>query len=74
MQKSEHLCQAWALACSRQVAPNPLLYPVADVREAATRVARRKVIHPTAQDRIDLLNQIPNGLRAMASDDQLELA
>ena len=40
--------KASTLARSGQVAPNPLLYPVLDVREAPTRVAYREVIHPTA--------------------------
>lgn len=66
--------EALALAGSSQVAPNLLLYPVSDIRETPAGVTDRKVVHPTAQDRIDLLDQLPHGLRAMASEDQLELA
>src|SRR5215831_241265 len=66
--------EALALATSRQVAPNLLLDPVSDVREAPTRVAHRKVVHPTAQNGIDLLDQLLHGLRAMASENQLEFA
>src|ERR1043165_5064625 len=66
--------KALALATSRQVTPNLLLYPVSDVREAPAGVAHRKVIHPTSQNGIDLLNQLLHGLRARASENQLELA
>ena len=66
--------EALALAGSRQVAPNLLLYPVSDIRETPARVADGKVLHPAPQDRIDLLDQLPHGLRAIASEDGLELA
>ncbi len=66
--------EALALASPRQLAPNLLLHPVSNLREAPTRVAHRKVIDPAAQDRIDLLDQVPDGLRAIAPENQLELA
>jgi hypothetical protein len=40
------------------MAPNPRLYPVSDVGETPTRVAYCEVLHPTAQDRIDLLDKV----------------
>src|SRR5262245_10018190 len=57
-----------ALACSSQVVPNLLLYPVADEGEAATRMADRKVLHPAAQDRIDIRNHLCDGPRPMTSE------
>src|SRR5215467_400054 len=66
--------KALALATSRQVAPNFLLYPVSDVREAPAGVAHGKVIHPAAQNGIDLFDQLLHRLRPIASEDQLELA
>src|SRR5438874_6824001 len=65
--------EALALTGSGQVAPNLLLHPVSDIRETPAGVADRKVVHPAAQDGIDLLDQLLHGLRAIASEDQLEL-
>src|SRR6516164_7809691 len=64
--------EAVTLACTRQVVPNLLLHPVADVREAATRVAERKVLHPAAQNGIDSRNHLRNGPGPMTSKDLLE--
>ena len=36
--------------------PNPRLHPVSDKGETSAGVANREVLHPTAQDRIDLLD------------------
>jgi hypothetical protein len=36
--------------------PDLLFYPVSDVGETPARVANREVLHPTAQDRVDLLD------------------
>ena len=66
--------EALALTGSGQVAPNLLLHPVSDIRETPAGVADRKVVHPAAQNGIDLLDQLLHGLRAISSEDQLELA
>jgi hypothetical protein len=60
------------LACPRQVVPHLLLHPVSDVREAATRVTERKVLHPAAQDGIDTRNHLCRGPRPITSKDLLE--
>src|SRR5437764_473767 len=65
--------EALTLPGSGHVAPNLLLHPVSDIRETPAGVADRKVVHPAAQDGIDLLDQLLHGLRAIASEDQLEL-
>ena len=54
--------EALALTGSGQVAPNLLLHPVSDIREAPTGVANREVLHPTAQDRVDLIDHTAYGL------------
>lgn len=56
--------EALALTSSGQVAPNLLLYPVSDIREAPAGVADRKVVHPAAQNGIDLLDQPRHRVRA----------
>lgn len=66
--------KALALATSRQVAPNLLLHPVSNVGEAPTGMAYGKVVHPATQDGIDPFDQLLHGLRAIASEDQLEFA
>ncbi len=66
--------EALALTGSGQVAPNLLLGPVSEIRETPAGVADRKVVHPAAQNGIDLLDQLLHGLRTIASEDQLELA
>src|SRR5215831_16368984 len=55
------------------MAPNLHLYPVLDKRETPTRMAYRKELHPTAQDRIDLLNQLPHWLRPKIPENLFEL-
>jgi hypothetical protein len=60
--------EAWALTGSGQVALNLLLYPVSDIREAPAGVADRKVVHPAAQNGIDLLDQLLHGLRTIAPE------
>jgi len=60
------------MARPRQVAPHLLVHPVSDVREAARRVTTRKVLHPTAQDGIDLRNHLCHWPRAMTPKDCLE--
>ena len=63
-----------ALAGSPQVAPDLRLYPVSNVRETPARVTYRKVLHPAAQDRINLLDQLRDRLGLKASENRLELA
>ena len=43
------------LARFGKIAPDLVLCPVSDMREALTEVPDGKVLHSTAQDRIDLL-------------------
>jgi hypothetical protein len=51
------------------MAPNLLLYPVSDIEGAPTGVAYRKVLDPTAQDRIDLVNHtIQNDTPSQGAD------
>ena len=64
--------EAVTLACTRQVVPNLLLHPVSDVREAATRVAECKVLHPATQDGIDTRNHLCDGPGPMTPKDLLE--
>src|SRR5262249_4633736 len=64
--------EAVTLAGPRQVAPNSLLNPVLDIREAAARVAERKVLHPTAQDGIDARNHLCDGPRQVTPKNLLE--
>ena len=52
------------LARPSQMSPNLLFYPVSDVGETPARVADREVLHPTAQDRVDLLDHAAHGLGA----------
>jgi hypothetical protein len=51
------------------MAPDLFLNPITDERETPTGVTHRKVIHPTAQDRIDLVDQPADGLGLGASED-----
>src|ERR1700746_1064391 len=66
--------EALALSGAGQVAPNLLFYPVSDVPEAPARMSDREVVHPAAQNRIDLFDQLPDGPGAKASENRLELA
>jgi len=54
------------------MAPDLLFYPVPDEREALAGVSDRKVIHPTAQYRVDELYNPTQWLRLAASEDILE--
>jgi len=53
--------------------PDLLLYPSLDHREASTRIADPKIVHPSSQDRVDQLNHRPHGLADFASEDLPEL-
>jgi hypothetical protein len=54
--------------------PNLHFYPVLDVRETPTRVAYREVLHPAAQDRIDLLDHLLHGLGPKIPESLFEFA
>src|SRR5262249_52357817 len=60
------------LARPSQMVPNLLFHPVADIREAATRVTKRKVLHPAPQDGIDTCNHLCDRPRPMAPKDLFE--
>jgi hypothetical protein len=62
------------LAGSRQMAPDLFLNPIADERETPTGVTHRKVVHPTAKNRIDLFDQATDGLRLIALENNSQLA
>jgi len=51
--------------------PNLLLYPVSDKRKAFARIADGKVVHPTAKDRVDLLDHPLHRLADILSEDFL---
>src|SRR3984893_1909461 len=55
------------------MSPNLLLYPVSDKRQAFTRIAYGKVVHPTAKDRVDLLDHPLHRLADILSEDLLQL-
>src|SRR6266849_6529136 len=59
---------------THQMPPDLLLYPSLDHREASTRIADPKIVHPPSQDRIDPLNHYPHGLADAASEDLPELS
>src|SRR5687767_10995154 len=50
-----------------------LLYPVFDHREASIRMTYSEIVHPAAQDRIDLLDHLPHRLADVSSEDFPEL-
>ena len=54
--------EATSFPGSHQMSPNLLLYPVSDKRKAFTRIADRKVVHPTSQDSVDLRDHLRHGL------------
>jgi hypothetical protein len=56
------------------VAPDLFLNPIANEREAPTRVTHRKVVHPTSQDRIDLFDQSTDRLGLKTLEHVSELA
>src|SRR5712691_9223957 len=62
------------LARARQMVPNLLFDPVADVREAPARMADRKVLHPSPQNRVDFRNHLAEGPGPMAAENRLERA
>jgi hypothetical protein len=55
------------------MAPNLHLYPVPDKRETPTRVAYREGLHPSTQDRIDLLDHHPYWLGPKIPENLFEL-
>src|SRR5258708_30005801 len=55
------------------MSPNLLFYPVSDKRKAFTRIAYCKVVHPTAKDRVDLLDHPFHRLADILSEDLLQL-
>src|SRR5712691_5437985 len=61
------------LARTRQMVPNLLVDPVANVRETSARVAYGKVLYPATQNRIDLRNHLSDRLGPMASKYLLKL-
>ena len=65
--------EAIAFPGSQHVAPNLLFHPVFDEAEACAGMADRKVIHPTAQHRIDQLHDPIHWLRLVAAEHVLEL-
>src|SRR5262249_34527894 len=62
------------LAGPRQMAPDLFLNPIADERKTPTGVTHRKVVHPTAKNRIDLFDQATDGLRLIALENNSQLA
>jgi hypothetical protein len=66
--------EALALSDAGQMAPNLLFYPVSDVPEAPARMSDREVVHPAAQNGIDLFDQLTDGPGTKASENRLELA
>ena len=59
---------------ARSMAPDLLLHPVFHEAEALAGVSHRKVVHPTAQHRVDQLHDPINRLRLVAAEHILELA
>src|SRR5262245_40035180 len=55
------------------MAPHLLLHPVRHVRKASARVPEPEVVHPAAQNRIDLRDHPPHGLGVIASEQLREL-
>jgi hypothetical protein len=55
------------------VAPNLLFHPVFDEAEALAGMPHRKVVHPTAQYRVDQLHDPIHWLRLVAAEYILEL-
>ena len=55
------------------MAPDLLFYPVLDEAETLAGVSNRKVVHPTAQDRVDQLHDPIHWLRLVAAEHVLEL-
>src|SRR5712691_9494724 len=62
------------LARARQMVPNLLFDPVADIREAPARMADRKVLYPATQNRVDLHNHLADWPGPSAAENLLERA
>ena len=65
--------EALAFPGTHHVAPDLLVYPVLNEREALAGVSDRKVINPAAQYRIDQLHDAIYWLRLVASEYCFEL-
>ena len=65
--------EALAFPSPQHVAPDLLFHPFFDEAEACAGVPDRKVVHPTAQHRIDQLHDPIHWLRLVASEHVLEL-
>src|SRR5262249_16974090 len=65
--------EALSVLCPPHVASNLLFHPVLNHAEALTGVSDRKVVHPTAQHRIDQLHNPASWLRLVAAEYVLEL-
>ena len=57
-----------AVSGTHHVTPDLLFYPVFDKRKTSTRMPYRKVVHPTAQDRIYQLDHPPYRLALESSE------
>src|SRR5208337_490167 len=66
--------EALSVPGSQHMAPDLLLHPVFHEAEALAGVSHRKVVHPTAQHRVDQLHDPINRLRWVAAEHILELA
>src|ERR1700722_15886511 len=66
--------EALSVPGSQHIAPDLLLRPVFHEAEALAGVSHRKVVHPTAQHRVDQLHDPVNRLRLVAAENILELA
>ena len=66
--------EALSVPGSQHMAPDLLLHPVFHEAEALAGVSHRKVVHPTAQHRVDQLHDPINRLRLVAAEHILELA
>src|SRR5262245_50990796 len=64
--------EALAFPSFHHMAPDLLFHPVLDEAEALARVSDREVIHPTAQRRVDQIDQPIHGLRSMPAEHTFE--
>src|SRR5208283_548457 len=60
--------EALSVPGSQHMAPDLLLHPVFHEAEALAGVSHRKVVHPTAQHRVDQLHDPINRLRWVAAE------
>jgi hypothetical protein len=65
--------EALSFPSPHQMAPNLLFHPVFDEVEALTGISGRKVVHPTAQHRVDQVYDPIYWLRSVAAEHFLEL-